>query len=373
MADAGASIERSGRTATVRVRGDLIVPTAHRLYGALRGLSKRRDVEKVIVDFATVGKVDSSGVAAVELVRRAMSRSGKQLELAHLASHHAAAFELAPPERREPPAPEPRPGWLETIGDRLLTARHILDGVGRLVHATGRQGWHIGVRRRRLPTGSFTEHVVAMGADAVFIVGLLAFLVGMTIAFQGAVQLAKFGASAWTADMVSWSMVREFAPLITAIILTGRTGAAIAAELGTMRVGNEIDALATMGVSPIRYLVVPRMAALTVVTPALTLMSTFIGILGGLLVSTISLDTAASTFWLHVIDTVLFSDFVFGLGKSLVFAQIIGLTACYLGLNASGDAGSVGRATTRTVVVSVFLIIVVDAVFATISTIGEPP
>lgn len=373
MATAGTSIERSGRTALVRMRGDVIMSTAHRLYSSIRGLPKRRDVKKVVLDFGEVGKLDSSGVAVVRLVEDAMDRAGKELELAHLAPHHEAAFWLAPPPRRLPPPRDDGPSWLESIGDRLLGTYRTLRGAAELVRSTSVQGWHVGTRRRRLPSGSFTEHAVAMGADAVFIVGLLVFLVGMTIAFQGAIQLAKVGAEPWTADMVAWSMVREFAPLITAIILTGRTGAAIAAELGTMRVGSEIDALVTMGVSPIRYLVVPRLLALTIVVPALTLIATFIGIMGGFFVLRVTIAFAATTFWIHILDTVTFGDFVFGLGKSLVFAQIIGLSAAYLGLNASGDAGSVGRATTRTVVVSVFLIIVVDAAFATFSTLGEPP
>jgi len=171
--------------------------------------------------------------------------------------------------------------------------------------------------------------------------------------------------------MVAWSMVREFAPLITAIVLTGRTGAAIAAELGTMRVGSEIDALSTMGVSPVRFLVVPRMVALTFVQPALTLMAMFIGIAGGVLVAGMVIDMSPATFWAHVINRVKIGDFAQGISKSLVFSWIIGLTACHLGLRATGDASSVGRATTRTVVVSIFMIVVVDAIFATVITLAR--
>jgi phospholipid/cholesterol/gamma-HCH transport system permease protein len=158
-------------------------------------------------------------------------------------------------------------------------------------------------------------------------------------------------------------------PLMTAVVITGRTGAAIAAELGTMRVRSEIDALATMGISPVRFLIVPRLLAITAAGPALTLIGIFIGILGGMVVAAATLDMPPVTFWARVITRVTLGDFVHGLGKSLVFAWIIGLSASYLGLRASGDATSVGTATTRTVVVSVFLIVVVDAIFATISTL----
>jgi phospholipid/cholesterol/gamma-HCH transport system permease protein len=172
----------------------------------------------------------------------------------------------------------------------------------------------------------------------------------------------------FVADMIGMSMVRELVPLMTAVIITGRTGAAIAAELGTMQVRSEIDALSTMGISPVRFLIVPRIVAITLIGPALTLVGIFVGILGGMLVAAVTIDMPPVTFWARVVDRVTLLDFVHGLGKSLVFAWIIGFSGSYLGLRASGDASSVGSATTRTVVASVFFIILVDAVFATITT-----
>jgi phospholipid/cholesterol/gamma-HCH transport system permease protein len=162
-------------------------------------------------------------------------------------------------------------------------------------------------------------------------------------------------------------------PLMTAVIITGRTGAAIAAELGTMQVRSEIDALATMGINPVRFLIVPRILAITVIGPALTLIGIFIGILGGMLVAAVTLDLPAVAFWARIVERVTLLDFVHGLGKSLVFAWIIGLAGSHLGMRARGDASSVGAATTRTVVASVFCIILVDAVFATISTLLRQP
>jgi phospholipid/cholesterol/gamma-HCH transport system permease protein len=371
MPGAATSVERSGRTAVVRVRGDVVVPTARHLYGTLRGLCRRRDVKKIVLDFGEVGRLDSSGVAVIGLIKRGMHQAGKELELDHLEHHHEAAFELAPPRTAKQTPYEEGPTWLERIGDRVLQVGGTARSLGHLVRETVTQGWQVATRRRRAPAGSIADHILAMGADAVFIVGLLSFLLGMTIAFQGAVQLQKFGAGVFVADMVGWSMVREFAPLITAIVLTGRTGAAIAAELGTMRVGSEIDALTSMGVSPIRFLVVPRMVALTFVQPALTLMAMFIGMAGGLLVAALVLDLSPATFWSHIVYRVSIGDFAQGLGKSLGFAWIIGFTACHLGLRATGDANSVGRATTRTVVVSIFLIVVLDAIVATIITIAR--
>ena len=370
MSAAATSVERQGRTAIVRVRGDVMIPTVRALHGTLCNLQKRRDVHKVVLALGDAGKLDSSAIAAIEMARRSLRRRGKELEVADAHEHHRAAFELAPEGR---PKGQPKsgegPSLLEQIGGYVLALASTIGDLGLLIGQTLRQSANVITRRRKLPAGSVSSFILLMGVDAVFIVGLLSFLLGMTMAFQGVVQLEKFGAGVFVADMVGWSMVREFAPLMTAIILTGRTGASIAAELGTMRVNLEIDALTAMGVNPVRFLVVPRLAALIFVQPALTLMGMFIGIAAGMLIAATTIDMSPMTFWLHVQQRVTLGDFAYGIGKSLVFACIIGFAGSHLGMRASGDASSVGRATTRTVVVSVFLIIVTDAIFATVSSL----
>lgn len=370
MPTGAATVERRGPTAIVRVHGDLVIPTAQRLHGILRGLQRRREVKKVVLDFANVSRLDSAGVAVVELARRELQRSGKKLELDKLGESQRAAFELAPPPGAEPPAPE-LPTRLEDLGARVLQLLEGVRDVARLVGGVVRESVDVAWGRERLPSQSVSRQILTMGADGVFIVALLSFLLGLTIAFQGTVQLTRFGAGAFVADMVGWTMIRELSPLMTAIMLSGRTGAAIAAELGTMRVGQEIDALLAMGVSPTRYLVVPRLAALTFALPALTLISMFVAIAGGMVVAWFLLDMGPATFWARVVGRVTMSDFLHGFLKSFVFAWIIGLTASHLGMRASGDASSVGAATTRTVVVSIFFIIVVDAAVATAISLWE--
>ena len=157
---AATSVERTGRTALVRIRGDVVVPTARHLYGMLRGLHKRRDVKKVVLDFGEVGKLDSSGVAVVQLLRRAMRHSGKELELTHLEPHHEAAFELAPQVQALPPAREVGPTWIESIGGHVLAIGDTLRSLGQLVRETTSQGWQVATRRRRLPQGAFYDHVL---------------------------------------------------------------------------------------------------------------------------------------------------------------------------------------------------------------------
>ncbi len=358
-----ANVERQGRTAVVRVRGDVIIPTAGRLHSTLRGLCKRRDVHKVVVDMSSVGRLDSAGVAVLELAKRAAQRSGKEIELTKVGEPQQAAFDLSPEQRSEPDRSRTET-WLETVGDRVLHVGRTARQMAKLLVDVLRQAGYIIAGKHKLPGGAVSQHILKMGADGVFVVGLLSFLLGVTTAFQGVMQLTRFGAGVFVADMVGWSMVREIAPLMTAIVLSGRTGAAIAAELGAMRVGQEIDALTAMGVSPVRYLVVPRLGALTVALPALTLISMFIGIAGGMIVAALLLEMSPSTFWMRIAGRVDMADFVQGFSKSFIFAWIIGLVGSHLGMRASGDATSVGNATTRTVVACIFMIVVVDAAFA---------
>jgi phospholipid/cholesterol/gamma-HCH transport system permease protein len=362
------TVERKGRAAVVHLRGDLIVPNARAVYGSLRSIAKRRDVRHVVLDFAEAGRVDSSGIAVVSLIGKQLARAGKQLELAALGDNHKAALDLVT-DAAVPPEPAEHVGLVELVGDRMYVVAGSARQLAALIAETVRQTGFVVTRKKRMPAGALGDQMAKMGVDGLFIVGLLSFLLGTTTGFQGATQLQKFGAGVFVADMLGLSMVRELAPLMTAVILTGRTGAAIAAELGTMRVRSEVDALSAMGVNPVRFLVVPRLIAITIMVPALTLMAMFIGILGGMLVASAGLDMAVVTFWDRIVERVDLMDFLHGLGKSLVFAWIIGLAGCHLGLRAGKDPGSVGTATTRTVVSAIFFIIVVDAIVATVSTI----
>ena len=365
-----AVVEREGRGAIARLQGDLGIDNAKALHACLRSAAKRRGVRTLVLDFERAQKIDSAGVAVVSLVVKQARRAGREIEMRNLAEHHQAALELLPSEARSI-VREPRPRAVEILGGRILDGGAGAMELVRLVRETLRQGAAVVMRREKLPNGSIVAQVSTMGVDALFIVSLLSFLLGMTMAFQGAVQLERFGAGPFVADMVGMSMVRELSPLMTAIILTGRTGAAIAAELGTMQVRSEIDALQTMGIGPVRFLVVPRMAAITMTGPALTLISMFVGIAGGALVASVSLGLPVFAYWERVVARVDLDDFVHGISKSLVFAWIIGFAGCHLGLRTGGDASSVGGATTRTVVVSIFFVIVVDALFATLWPVGR--
>jgi phospholipid/cholesterol/gamma-HCH transport system permease protein len=192
---------------------------------------------------------------------------------------------------------------------------------------------------------------------------MINFLVGLVTAFQAAIQLKQFGANIFVADLVGISITRELAPLMTAIIAAGRSGAAFSAELGTMRVSEEIDALRTLGLDPYHFLVFPRVLALAVVLPMLTIFADLIGIAGGLLVAMLSLDLTSNAYLIETQKAVGLWDVFSGCIKSVAFGMNVALIACQRGLSTEGGAEGVGRATTSAVVTSLFAIVVVDAMF----------
>jgi phospholipid/cholesterol/gamma-HCH transport system permease protein len=210
------------------------------------------------------------------------------------------------------------------------------------------------------------EAMEKTGVDALPIVGLISFLLGLIMAFMSSVQLRQFGANIYVASLVGLAMVRELGPIMTAIIVAGRSGSAFAAEIGTMKISEEIDALFTMGFDPTRFLVVPKMVATVIVVPFLTLFANLCAITGGLVVGVTMLDLTANAYVTQTIKTLSLFDVFWGLLKSAVFAFLITIVGCLRGFQVSSGAAAVGRATTSAVVTGIFLIILTDSVFAVI-------
>jgi phospholipid/cholesterol/gamma-HCH transport system permease protein len=202
------------------------------------------------------------------------------------------------------------------------------------------------------------------GVEALPIVMLLSFLLGVVIAYQGGVQLKSYGANIFVVELVSLTMARELAPMMTAIIVAGRTGSAFTAEIGTMKATEEIDALRTIGLPPIDVLVLPRLIGLVIALPLLSLVGDAAGIFGGMIMASTMLDVSVNDF-LHRIPTALSAtSFMIGIGKAPVFALLIAIVGCFEGFSVRGGAEAVGRHTTVSVVHSIFLVIVADAVFS---------
>jgi phospholipid/cholesterol/gamma-HCH transport system permease protein len=210
------------------------------------------------------------------------------------------------------------------------------------------------------------QQMVRIGVESLPIVFLIAASVGMIVALQAAAQLRRVGATIYVADLVGVSLTRELGPLMTAIIIAGRSGSAIAAELGTMKVSEEVDALTAMGMDPVEFLVLPRMLAMGIMLPCLTVLADVIGILGGVIVAWASLAIPVSNYLEQTLNALLLKDLFSGLIKSWVFAGIIGGVGCYQGFRVEGGAEGVGRRTTASVVASIFLIIAADLFFTLI-------
>jgi phospholipid/cholesterol/gamma-HCH transport system permease protein len=202
------------------------------------------------------------------------------------------------------------------------------------------------------------------GFDALPIVGLLSFLLGVVVAYQGADQLRQYGANIFVADLVGLSMLREFAPLITAIIVAGRSGSAYAAQIGTMAVTEEIDAMRTIGIEPHELLVLPKIVALVIAMPLLTVFADVLGVLGGMVMAKTQLGVGFAEFLDRMANAVSITSYLVGIGKAPVFAAIIAMVGCFQGFRTQGGADSVGQQTTRSVVQSIFLVIVADALFS---------
>ena len=209
------------------------------------------------------------------------------------------------------------------------------------------------------------------GLNAIPIVGILAFLLGVVVAYQSADQLRQYGANIFVVDLIGISMLREFAPLIAAIIIAGRSGSAYAAQIGTMSVTEEIDAMRILGIAPMEMLVLPKLIGLAISLPLLTVWADMLGIFGGMLTARAQLDVSFVDFVSRLVKAVEMTTYTVGLGKAFVFAFIITMIGCFQGFRTIGGADNVGRQTTRSVVQSIFLVIVADALFSILFSILE--
>lgn len=275
----------------------------------------------------------------------------------------------AVPEQQGTRGSAQRRSLLVRIGDRAIGAavegRNILEFIGSAAIAfvkliAGRARF----RRRDLMLA-----IQECGAQALPIVTLISFLIGLILAFVGAVQLEQFGAQIYVADLVGIAMVREFAAVMTGIIMAGRTGAAYAAELGTMTVNEEVDALKTLGFSPMEFLVLPRMIALALMMPLLVLYANLVGILGGLVIGVGMLDLSPTLYWNQTQNALGFDDLAIGLAKSVVFGILVALAGCLRGIQCGRSSAAVGVAATSAVVTGIVAIIVADALFAVLTHI----
>jgi phospholipid/cholesterol/gamma-HCH transport system permease protein len=317
------------------------------------------------VQVAEVARLDGGAAALLNALKAELARDGRELTFTGANGDTARLLDLYDCARTQSCAPlEPtRTTTLGDIGNWTHTtwrsAQAILAFLGDLVF-----GLVQAIRSpRTVHTGELGLLIERAGADGLPIIVLINFLVGAILGLQGAIQLQRFGGEVFLANLVGLSVVRELGPLMTAILVTGRSGAAYAAELGTMTVNEEIDALRTIGQDPQRFLVFPRVLTLVLVLPLLTIVGDVVGSLGGLAIAVFYLDQPTIVYLQALQRAVHLGDVGTGLLKSLVFAIAIGLVACQRGLSTRGGADGVGRSTTSAVVVVLFALVALDAAF----------
>jgi phospholipid/cholesterol/gamma-HCH transport system permease protein len=323
----------------------------------------RAGAPSVTIDGAGLGTWDSALVAFVGAVLDGCRARGIPVEARGLPREVGRLLEIA----REVAVPveraAPKPSGLERVGERALK-RHVQAGdavafVGDTALALGR----FGARRARFRSQDLWLLVQQSGAEALPIVALVNFLVGIILAFVGITQLRFFGAEAYVADIVGIAVVRDMAALITGVVLAGRSGGAFAAQIATMKVTQEIDALRTFGISPVEFLVVPRLLALTAMTPLLTLFADATGILGGAAVGTTMLHQPVSGYMRQTALALTAGDLVGGLVKGATYGLLIALTATLQGMQAERSAARVGDAATQAVVTGIVAIIAACGVY----------
>ncbi|MDP1709004.1 MAG: MlaE family lipid ABC transporter permease subunit [Gammaproteobacteria bacterium] len=321
----------------------------------------------LVIDAAAITALDTAGAWLLQRTVRALEQRGRSVRINGLRPEFNALLQLIAARAVTPEHAAPaRDGLLASIGQHtwrgLLGMSGMLAFIGESATALLRSL----AQPRRLRWRAILHNLQTAGVEALPITGLLAFLMGVVIAYQGADQLQRFGANIFIVDLVGLSMLRELSPLLTAIIVAGRSGSAYTAQIGTMKVTEEIDALRTIGVGPQELLVLPKMLALIVALPLLTVYTDVAGVLGGMVMARSKLGVSFEDFLDRFEDAISLSSYLVGIGKAPVFAAIIALVGCYRGFQVSGSADSVGRQTTLSVVQSIFLIIVADALFSII-------
>jgi len=358
-------LEHAANALRVRVRGhwslEQGVPSSEELVRALESLAPEA---RVVFEDDGIEGWDTSLVTFVHQVAGFAAGRGLATDASSLPEGVRRLVDLA---RAVPRAKSDRPaaddallarvggvalhGW-GTLGDAVSFLGEVVVAFGPLLRA-----------RARFRRVDLLQALEATGVGALGIVALINFLIGAVLAFVGAVQLGQFGATIYVADLVAIGIARELGALMTGIVMCGRTGAAFAATLGTMTVNEEVDALQTMGLRPVEFLVLPRVLATSLMLPALVAYADVLGILGGMFVGVALLDVGVREYLVHTQSALALRHVIIGLVKAVAFGVVVSLSGCYYGIRSGRSAAAVGAAATKAVVVGIVLVVVVDAIF----------
>ena len=356
--------EGPGGPATLALSGRLDAYSVAPLWREARTALERHARDRLVVDCSAVDYCDGAGVALLLDMLRQPRPAGAEVKVEGLAERFQRLLEQFDPKSlAAAPAAVRRPGFVERVGRGGVQFYADLRGqiafLGEAVAAVAYAVRHPQVLRWK----DIFYVAEEAGVNALPIVALISFLMGVILAFQSAVAMKQFGAEIFVANLLALSILRELGPLMTAILLAGRSGAAFAAEIGTMKVNQEIDALTTMGLDPVKFLVVTRVLAATAMTLPLVVIADLIGLIGGAIVM-LTFEIPISTYYNQAVNFATLTDFTGGLAKSLVFGVLIAGIGCLRGLQTETGASAVGISATNAVVSGIILIVFVDGVFA---------
>ncbi|WP_343714000.1 MlaE family lipid ABC transporter permease subunit [Inquilinus sp.] len=376
-ADAEARIDSRVESGVTRLHleGPWVTRAAAPLDRELSELVQKSVKGQVVLDLSGVTRLDTVGAWLVHRTQEDLAAAGATVRVEGVSDDQKGLLEAVSRVERDEPIKQPQRNILYELAYRTgKSTYHFRDEALALLSFLGMlvvKSIATLLRPSRIRFTALAHNIEATGLNAMPIVGLLSFLIGVVLAYQGADQLSRFGAQIFVVNLLGVSVLRELGGLITAIIVAGRSGSAFTAQIGTMQVNQEVDAMETLGLDPIEVLVIPRVFALAITLPLLTFYANIMAIFGGGLMSYFVLDISAPQFLQQFKAAISVGTLWVGMIKAPVFAFAIAMVGCYEGLKVSGSAESVGRLTTQSVVVSIFLVIVLDALFSILfATLG---
>lgn len=358
-------ITQSGQQSTVQLRGQWLLVKAEEISALELEASVAANI---VLDGSQLERIDTAGAMLILSRFVPVEMDWRKVQLQGFQARHLNILEIVRErlDLRKPPAKRKELSLVQTVGKSALDiCRGLLELLSFLGQACSELFWGL-LRPATLRVKEFFVQLEHCCLYAVPIVALVTFLIGVVIAYLYASQMEKFGANIFIADAVTVAMLRELSPLIVAIIVAGRSGSAFTAHIGTMKLNEEIDALTTLGLSPLKVLVVPRVLALIIAMPLLVFVGDLVGVFGGVLIADFYLGVTPSTFFERLDSILKLKTLLVGLCKAPVFALFIAVIGCKMGLSVENNARSVGLHTTSTVVQSIVSVILLNAAFALI-------
>ncbi len=348
---------------TLFLDGDLTISGTGEFVNRLLPAVKLRQMSSLVLNLDGISHIDSAGVTALFYVRRKLEERGVAVELVGGSDPVRKKLDLFRPDETEPPHVSQKTGFAENIGKQVhhFFSSYVFEF---LILAANVFYWSVAglFNRKSRREGEFVNQSILIGVNAVLIVSFLSFVIGYVMALQSSGQLRSFGANIFVVDLVVIAVMSQMGPLITAVLVAGRSGSAIAAEIATMKVTAELDALTTMGLNPIRFVVVPKLYAALLTMPFLVIVSNVTGLIGGAFAANIYLDITPEIFINRMGDVMTNKHLVSGFVKSQAYASLVVLTGSFYGFRVVRGAEGVGKVTTVAVVVAITLVILADSV-----------